>query len=83
MTRELLAVEGGGTEPVYLRFSERTIARTESYAGGEVNVDVDDRNDVVGIEMLNTDPEEIAALASVAQTYNLRLGRLFSVRKIS
>ncbi|HXF33255.1 MAG TPA: DUF2283 domain-containing protein [Candidatus Acidoferrales bacterium] len=82
MTKELMAVEGGGKGPVYLRFSERTIARTESYAGGELNVDVDDCNEVVGIEMLATEPEEIAALASVAQTYDLHLGRLFSVRKV-
>ena len=48
-------------------FSNHSVARTESYAGGEVNVnvDVDDRNQVIGIEMLSIDAEEFAVLADV------------------
>jgi hypothetical protein len=49
------------------------IARTESYARGEVNVDIDDYNEVVGIEMLSRDPEEWAAFAEIAQKYRLSL----------
>ncbi|HVA33631.1 MAG TPA: DUF2283 domain-containing protein [Candidatus Baltobacteraceae bacterium] len=85
MKTELKGIEGAdcGGGPIYLRFSNHSVARTESYAGGEVNVDVDDRNQVIGIEMLSIDAEEIAALADVTRVYDLSLLPLFSARKVS
>jgi uncharacterized protein YuzE len=73
MIRELKEVEHSGKpgDPAYLRFSNMPIARTESYADGEVNVDLDDYNEVVGIEMLSGEPEEWAALAEIAKRYSL------------
>lgn len=82
MIRELKEIERDTPDgPAYLRFSNMNIARTESYAGGEVNVDIDDYNEVVGIEMLSSDPEEWAAFAEIAQKYRLSLSLFLAARK--
>jgi uncharacterized protein YuzE len=79
MIRELKGIERDTPDgPAYLRFSDMKIARTESYAGGEVMVDLDGHNEVVGIEMLSSDPEEWAAFAEIAQKYRLSLSLLLT-----
>lgn len=70
--RELKEVEPS-EGAVYLRFSKLPVARTLSYANGEINVDVDDYNEVVGIEVLSLDPDELQALAEIAKKFRLSL----------
>jgi hypothetical protein len=82
MIRELKEIERHDAEgPVYLRFSNMTIERTESYANGEVNVDIDHYNEVVGIEMLSFEPEEFSALGDVAKKYNLSFDLFFKAAR--
>ena len=78
--RELMLVEGSGgpEKPLYLRFSSTPVTRTESFASGEVNVDLDAQNQVIGIEMLSTDPEELEVLARLMRSHDLRLTGLFT-----
>jgi len=68
--RALKTVESS-EDAVYLRFSKLTIARSVSYANGEINVDIDDHGEVIGIEMLSLDPQEMQALAEIATKYSL------------
>ena len=83
MIHELNAIEWSGKtgDPVYLRFSEARVARTESYANGEINVDFDDNNDVIGIEMLSTDPEEWEVTARIGRAHNLGFDLLLAGAK--
>jgi hypothetical protein len=71
---------GGGEDgsPVYLRFQWSAVNRTETFAGGEVNVDFDANNCVIGIEMLSADPEEVEAVAKIATAHRLRIATLFA-----
>jgi hypothetical protein len=78
--RELKEVEGG-EDAVYLRFSNLPIARSKSFSDGEVNVDLDDYNEVVGIELLSWGPDQIRVLSDIAADYTLRLDRLFFAKK--
>ncbi len=83
MIRELQEIEVADpvpNAPVYLRFSDLPIARTESYANDEVIVDLDERNEVVGIEMLSTELEEMSALLQLARSHQLGLRLLFQPR---
>jgi uncharacterized protein YuzE len=57
---------------VYLRFAETAIVKTSTYAGGEVNVDLDASGEVVGIEMLSIEPEEFEAVAKIGKEHDLR-----------
>jgi Protein of unknown function (DUF2283) len=61
---------------LYLHFSRLPIARSKSYANGEINGDLDHYNEVVGIEILSLEPEETQALAEVANEYRLSLDKL-------
>lgn len=70
--RELKEVEHGD-EAMYLRFSHLPIARTKSFANGELNVDLDAYNEVVGIEVLSLGPDETRALSDVVNQYRLSL----------
>lgn len=74
MMRELQEIKWSGKagDPVYLRFTKLPVARTDSYANGEVNVDLDASNEVVGIEMLSTDPDQWAAVGRIGQEHSLR-----------
>ena len=77
--RELKAVEWTqiAGDPIYLRFSNDDVVETESHAAGELNVDLDAAGEVVGIELLSTDPDEIEALAAIARRFRLVLAPLF------
>lgn len=79
MSKTLKDIERGERErsPIYLRFSNHVIGRTESYARGEVNVDVDHYDQVVGIEMLSAGPNALRALSEVVQQYDLDVNPLF------
>jgi uncharacterized protein YuzE len=74
MIRELDEIEWSGTagDPVYLRFTKLPISKTLVRANGEVTVDLDAYNEVVGIEMLSTDPEEWVAVAEIGKEHSLR-----------
>jgi hypothetical protein len=73
--RELKEVERGD-EAVYLRFSHLPIARTKTFADGELNIDLDHDNDVVGIEILSLGPTEMKALAEIVAEHRLSLDLL-------
>jgi uncharacterized protein YuzE len=80
--REMKEVERGD-EAVYLRFSHLPITRTKTLADGEINVDLDHYNEVVGIEILSLGPNEMKALAEIAAEYRLSLDLLaHSTKKI-
>ncbi|GEM_PF-2561576 len=83
MIRELKEIEWSGKvgDPVYLRFTNFPIAKTEAHANGEVNVDLDDYNEVVGIEMLSTDPDEWEAVFRAGKQYGLRFELLLAGAK--
>lgn len=83
MSGELKEIEWSGKagDPVYLRFSDRAVAKTEAHAKGEVNVDLDSSNEVIGIEMLSTDPDEWEAVARVGKEHNLRFELLLAAAK--
>lgn len=61
---------------LYIYFSRLPIARTKSFASGEVNVDLDDYNEVVGIEILSLGPTEVQALATIVARWKLSLNSL-------
>jgi uncharacterized protein YuzE len=75
MLRELKEIEGGD-HAVYLRFTKLPVARTTSYANGEVMVDLDHYGEVIGIEVLSLDPAELAAVAEIATRYRLSFSKL-------
>ncbi len=79
-TRELQQVEWRGRlhDPAYLRFSDNPVARTGLFADGEVTVDYDEHGDVVGIEMLSTEPEEWEAVAQIGRSAYLRFDMLLA-----
>jgi len=83
MIRELKEIEWNGKagDPVYLRFSNLPIAKTEAYASGEVNVDLDHYSEVVGIEMLSIDPDEWEAVALIGKAHRLRFDLLLSAAR--
>ena len=70
MNHELKEIEWSGNpgDPAYLRYTDLPVAKTEAYAGGEVNLDLDELSDVVGIEMLSFDAEEWIAVAQIGRT---------------
>ena len=78
--RELKGIERGD-EALYLRFSHLPIARTKTFAKGELNVDLDRYNEVVGIEVLSLGPAETKALAEVAAEHRLSLDLLAHATK--
>jgi hypothetical protein len=71
VNRELKNIEwnGGIGEPMYFRFSDASVTRTEAYAGGEVNVDVDENGDVTGVELLTGDVEDFAVFLKIVQAW--------------
>ncbi len=75
MLRELRNIEGDD-HTAYLRFSNHPIARTKSLANGEINVDLDSYEQVVGIEVLSLDSEELRTLADLSAEYGLSLSPL-------
>lgn len=75
MLRELKAVEGSA-EAWYFRFSNMQVARTISYLNGEVNLDLDHYDEVVGIELLGTDADELKTLAEIIAERNLSIDKL-------
>ncbi len=77
--RELSEVESRDGV-LYLHFSKMPIARTKSYAQGELNVDLDNADDVVGIEVLSLGPNEMTALAEVVTDHRLSLDLLIRAR---
>lgn len=79
MARILREIESGDQErsPIYLRFSTHVVDHTETYANGEVNADIDPYNEVVGIEMLSTGPEQLKTLADLSKRYDLDMTPLF------
>jgi len=78
--RELKEVENKDNV-LYLHFSKLPIARTKSFSAGEVNVDLDHYNEVVGIEVLSLGPDEMQALADIASQHRLSLDLLTRARK--
>ena len=78
MTRELKAVEwtGKAGQPMYFRFSDHGVGKTESYADGEVTVDLDPFGEVIGIELLSGDPANFAWLWKITKDYGLSLAKL-------
>jgi hypothetical protein len=78
--RELKEVERSD-EALYLRFSRLPIARTKSFADGELNVDLDAYNEVVGIEVLSLGPDEMKAFTDIVTDYRLSLDYLARARK--
>ncbi len=85
MSRLLVEIESNETlrGPIYLRFSNQTVERTESYSSGEVNVDLDHHHELIGIEMLSLGPNQIAALADIVRAHDLDLRPLFSMKRAS
>ena len=83
MIRELKEIEWSQEpgDPVYLRFTEAEVVRTEAYADGEVNVDLDDHDEVVGIEMLGTDSDEWETVFRIGKQHDLRFDLLLSSTK--
>lgn len=73
--RELKEVENQDNV-LYLHFSKLPIARTKSYAHGEINVDFDHYDEVVGIEVLSLGPTELTALTDVVTSHGLSLDLL-------
>jgi len=66
---------------MYFHFNDNAIAKTKSYARGEVNVDLDASGMLVGVEVLSFGEDEIAALSSLAQEHHLDIATIF--REIS
>lgn len=58
-----------------------THRQNRAHANGEVNVDLDHLNEVVGIELLAAERDELAALAKIAQEHDLRFDLLFPGRR--
>jgi uncharacterized protein YuzE len=75
MSQELKNIEWSGRvgEPMYFRFSNAPVATTEPHAGGEVNVDLDSHDEVVGVELLSGDAEDFAVFLKVAERRGLGL----------
>jgi hypothetical protein len=73
--RELKDIESSGRpgEPIYFIFSKLPIEHTEAHADGEVNVDVDHYNEVVGIELLSGKPENFAVFFEIVKHRALSL----------
>jgi uncharacterized protein YuzE len=71
--RELKHIEYSGVpgEPIYFVFSNHVVDRTEAYAGGEVNVDVDHYDEVVGIELLNGSPKNFDVFFDIVKDRQL------------
>ena len=78
--RELKEVENRDNV-LYLHFSKLPIARTRSYADGEINVDLDHYDEVVGIEVLSLGPDEMSALSAIVSEHQLSLDLLTHTNK--
>ena len=65
--------------PVYLWFAEKgDAARSEISDNPEVVVDYDANENVIGVELITTTPDEIETLAKIAKRHNLALTALFA-----
>jgi uncharacterized protein YuzE len=63
----------------YVRYRQQEpqgIGRTIGYADHQVNVDVDETNEIIGIEILTLSADELTALADIAKAYDLDLSPL-------
>jgi hypothetical protein len=78
--RELKEVESRDGV-LYLHFSKLPIAHTKSYAKGELNVDLDHYDEVVGIEVLSLGPTEMKALTEIVTRHRLSLDLLVHARR--
>jgi uncharacterized protein YuzE len=82
MARLPLAVERETEYNVaYVRYREhepKRVGRTIGYADHQINVDVDETNEIVGIEILALSADELTALANIARAYDLDLSPLIS-----
>src|SRR5579863_6869318 len=56
---------------LYLYYSHSPVARTKEFADGEINVDLDSEDQVVGIEFLSFRPEDIGVLRNLSSRYRL------------
>lgn len=79
--RELKEVENRDDDALYFHFSRLPIAKTRSFANGELNVDLDAYDEVVGIEILSLGPEEMQALTEVVSRHRLSLDLLIHARR--
>lgn len=84
MNQSLRNIEWSGAvgEPMYFRFSNALVASTESHAAGEVNVDVDDHGNVVGVELLSGDAKDFSVFLEIAKTRGLDLTRVHLAPKL-
>ena len=75
MSKTLKNIEWSGVvgEPMYFRFSHAPLATTESHAGGEVNVDLDANDNVIGVELLSGDAEDFSVFWKIAEARGLEL----------
>ncbi len=75
MTQTLRAIEWSGVvgDPMYFRFSDASVAATQEFAAGEVNIDVDSDGKVVGAELLSGDAEDFAVFLRIAEARGLDL----------
>lgn len=80
--KSLIDVERSNDQGVmclYLRYSHEKIIRpTRSLdAEGSINVDYDERGEIVGIEIIDVDDESAALVARFANEHNLGLAGVF------
>lgn len=73
MARPLKNIHWNGNrqEPMYFVFSDEPVAVTESHHNGEVNVDLDRDNEVIGIEVVFPDAETFETLFEIVKARNL------------
>jgi uncharacterized protein YuzE len=80
MSRLPIAIEREAEYNVaYVRYRQQEpqrIGRTIGYADHQVNVDVDETNEIIGIEILTLSADELTALADIAKAYDLDLSPL-------
>ena len=71
--RELTDIQYSGIpgEPIYFVFSNQVVDHTDSYAGGEVNVDIDPHDEVVGIELLSGSPSNFDVFFDIVRQRDL------------
>jgi len=84
MNQDLKNIEWSGKvgEPMYFRFSTAPVATTESHAGGEVNVDLDAHDAVIGVELLSGDAEDFSVFLKIAETRGLDLAGVHLAPKL-
>lgn len=74
--RQIQETQKADGNVLYLYYSRLPVSRTKEFANGEINVDLDEQGEVVGIEVLSLEIEELAALKEIASQYQLNLDDL-------